>query len=150
MNNGHEIRFAYALWGLAWIIIGIYDEALAEDWCTKYFVSLITLAVFSLWVGYELAFIKFVKVRDTLIYFTFMGLGINNWNVSFFFMAVLHRPGFLEQEYIWLAPNIVVPFQFYTSVTFTLFTLWMAFGVLMNVRKNLVEVYRIYYTYYNI
>ncbi|NPA98372.1 MAG: hypothetical protein GXO43_03240 [Crenarchaeota archaeon] len=137
MAEPHEHRFAYALWGIAWAIVGIYDALLDDQWCLKFFLSLTTLAIFSLWVGYELAFVKLTNVKKTLIYFVMMMTGINNWNVSWAFNAYLL--GWKPKDKIWLAPHIIIPMWLYWVIVITLFIVWMIYGILLNIRKDIVD-----------
>lgn len=140
-KDGHEYRFAYALFAIAGVFNGIVD-ALIDDFTAKFFITkAIDLFIF-MWVAYEMLLMDKPR-RPFLASFLLILLGmagyIGFWHGAWAFSWVLYR-GPLPDP-LWLAPNVYAPLLLYNIITFALALAYMIYGVLINISDKIKSIY---------
>jgi len=135
----HEHRFAYGLWGILWWLVGVYDAVFLDNWMYKYFASLFTAIVFMIWIVYEYAYVRFRDIKKTLLYFTALAAGTGMWNAGWLVFTWMFYSWRITDP-VWLAPNIEMPLPLYLVFVAATVIAYLGYGILMNIRKDIVEV----------
>jgi len=139
--DGHEYRFAYALFFVMGMFSGALDASIA-DFTAKFFIAIGAIYMLMSWALYEL--LAMGRPPNLLLSaLILLGCGtsgfIGAWHIAWLATWWLTRGP--PPKDLWLAPNIVTDLHIYTAITGAMLILYIITGLGINYSKKLKEIY---------